>query len=66
MMLLIAMTGCHSKENMLKRIYDQQFFEDNYLSLLITALNASGWFMARSAKTFRFNEMLLALTFPIN
>ena len=37
-----------------------------YFIFSTTALKAFGLFTAKSAKTFRFKSMLLALTFPIN
>ncbi len=37
-----------------------------YFTLSTIALNASGWFIARSARTLRFNSMLFAFTLPIN
>ena len=37
-----------------------------YFSLSTIALKASGLFIAKSAKTLRFNSILLVLSFPIN
>ena|GEM_PF-5839157 len=42
------------------------FYKTFYLILLTIAVKASGWFIAKSAKTLRFNSMLLALIFPMN
>lgn len=41
-------------------------FRQNYLSDFTTALNASGWFIARSASAFLFNSIPCALIFPMN
>lgn len=37
-----------------------------FYSLLTIAAKASGWFIARSARTLRFSVILAALTLPIN
>ena len=38
----------------------------NYFNLSTIALKASGLFIAKSARTFLFNSILLDLIFPIN
>ena len=37
-----------------------------YFTFSITALNASGWFIARSASTLRLSSIPLLLSFPMN
>ena len=37
-----------------------------YFTFATIALKASGWFIAKSARTLRFNSMLLAFNAPIN
>lgn len=37
-----------------------------YFTWSTTALKASGWFIAKSARTFLFSSIFLAFTFPIN
>ncbi len=47
-------------------IYKRVIIVFIYFTLSTIALNASGWFIAKSAKTLRFNPISLAFTLPIN
>ncbi len=52
----LSRAGLVSKSNFVKR----------YFTLLRMALKASGWFIARSARTLRFNSIPDAFTLPMN
>lgn len=47
-------------------IYKRVIIVFIYFTLSTIALNASGWFIAKSAKTFLLSSMLLAFTCPMN
>lgn len=53
----------YSKKSRFVHLSEMSYF---YFTLFTIALKASGWFIAKSAKTLRLSSMLLAFTLPIN